>query len=130
MARFRQLKLKLTAFADVVDLGALSMPPSSSPYPSSTLATATPALTPRPGSIEPSKPPATNGPDASVGKRPDASTGPPRRKRQRVEYVPLQRTVDTYASWDLGQVEDVVVAASQRKRPRTVHDLGAQLSCC
>lgn len=66
-----------------------------------------------------------NAPDALYGKRAAEPPGiPPRRKRQKIEYVPLQRTVETYASWDLGQVEDVVQQAAQRKRPRTLHDLG------
>ncbi|KAI5481510.1 ARID/BRIGHT DNA-binding domain containing protein [Pseudohyphozyma bogoriensis] len=51
-------------------------------------------------------------------------TGPVRRKRQKYEYVPLTRTTDTYASWDLGQVEEVLTQVSARKRPRMAHDLG------
>ncbi|KAL8283670.1 hypothetical protein RQP46_005465 [Phenoliferia psychrophenolica] len=102
---------------DDLDLAPDGLPPSSSPYPSSILqnSTSNPNLRPGSGSIESPKPTS----------KPEAPTGPVRRKRQRIEYIPLQRPVDTYASWDLGQVEDVVVAASQRKRPRTVHDLGS-----
>ncbi|KAK4699692.1 SWI/SNF chromatin-remodeling complex subunit SWI1, partial [Phenoliferia sp. Uapishka_3] len=97
------------------DLAPESASFSSTSFPPSSLPTSSSTPTLRPGSTESFKPHSA----------PVAPAPPPRRKRQRLEYVPLQRTLDTYASWDLGQVEDVVVAASQRKRPRTVHDLGS-----
>lgn len=49
---------------------------------------------------------------------------PQRRKRQKISYVPLARSVDTYASWDLGSVEERVRMAGAQKRPRQYMDLG------
>lgn len=48
----------------------------------------------------------------------------PRRKRQKIEYIPLSRGVDTYGSWDLGHLEDMSMQVINRKRPRNAMELG------
>lgn len=46
------------------------------------------------------------------------------RKRQKFEYVPLSRTVESHGVWDLGQVEDLVANVGLRKKVRSYGDLG------
>ncbi|GAA5919201.1 hypothetical protein JCM1841_002499 [Sporobolomyces salmonicolor] len=72
---------------------------------------------------------ATNSPrpttaEAAKPARPEPNAAPPRRKRQKIEYVPFNKTHDTVAGYDLALVEEVMHQATKRKRPRTAYDLG------
>ncbi|GAA6062401.1 hypothetical protein JCM10212_006187 [Sporobolomyces blumeae] len=49
---------------------------------------------------------------------------PPRRKRQKIEYVPFSKVHDAVGGYDLAMVEEVLEQTSKRKRPRTAYDLG------
>lgn len=77
---------------------------------------ATPSLSDRPG------PSLSTDDDTRV--TPEAPAGPPRRKRQKIEYVPLSRSVDTYAGWDLAQVEDLLQNVAKSKGTRSAAELG------
>ncbi|GAA5856351.1 hypothetical protein JCM8547_000882 [Rhodosporidiobolus lusitaniae] len=73
-----------------------------------------------------SVPPASSNAEASsaTAPKPSEPPAPLRRKRRKIEYVPLVRAIDTYGGYDLGQLEQVHLKAEKLRRPRTLHDLG------
>ena len=54
----------------------------------------------------------------------DTKEVPAKRKRQRIEYVPLSRPMDTFGGFHPGQAEEAVRAAKAKKRRRNIGDLG------
>ncbi|GAA5947071.1 hypothetical protein JCM3765_002139 [Sporobolomyces pararoseus] len=55
---------------------------------------------------------------------PEPPSQPPRRKRQKIEYVPLSKPQENVAGYELAGLEEVLQQATRRKRPRTAYDLG------
>ncbi|ORY73412.1 hypothetical protein BCR35DRAFT_354100 [Leucosporidium creatinivorum] len=90
---------------------------------------ATPSLTPAPDSnfnadASTSAAPAPVATPAPAEVKPESPAVPARRKRQKYAYVPLQRSVDTYAGWDLGMMEEMMATAAKRRPARQAMDLG------
>lgn len=68
---------------------------------------------------------ANNSAKPSASPLPEPTSEPPRRKRQKIEYVPMSKPQDAVAGYDLAGTEEVLQRTARRKRPRTAHDLGS-----
>lgn len=51
-----------------------------------------------------------------------------KRKRMKMEYVPLSRTVESAGGWDFKRAREEVDAALAKRPQRTVFDLGERIS--
>lgn len=83
----------------------------------------TPSLTPAPDATR-NADASTSATPAPAEVKPESPAVPARRKRQKYTYMPLQRSVDTYAGWDLGMMEEMMATAAKRRPARNAMDLG------